>query len=68
MREKPMSLPELAAVTGFPYRQIRMWVGREYDPLPSVPVGRSMRTRMVYLSDFDKWILREKARARRAVR
>ena len=68
VREKPLTLPEVAEATGYPYRQIRMWVNRGFDPLPSVPVGRSLKQRRVYMSDFEKWELREKARARRAVR
>ena len=68
MREKPMTLPELARETGFSYRQIRAWASRPYDPLPSVLVGASQRHRRVFASDFDKWLLRETARARRAVR
>lgn len=68
MREKPITLPELAEATGYPYRQIRIWAKRSYDPLPSIPVGKSEKQRRVYMSDFDKWMLRERARARRAVR
>ena len=66
-REKPMSLPDLAGATGYSYRQIREWTHRAYDPLPSVPVG-THRQRRVYMSDFETWVLREKARLRRAVR
>ena len=68
MREKPLTLPEVAEATGFPYWQIRIWVNRGFDPLPSMLVGLTHRQRRVYMSDFEKWILRERARARRAAR
>jgi hypothetical protein len=57
-----LSPPEAARVMGVSTHQIKEWMRRADDPLPSVPVGKSGKFRKVLRDQVTAWLEREASR------
>ena len=58
-----LSPPEAARLIGTNVAQVKEWMRRADDPLPSVPVGKSGKFRKVLRDQIPAWLAREAARA-----
>ena len=61
-----LSAPEVARLIGVSIHQVKAWMRRADDPLPSVAVGTSGRVRKVLAEQVTPWQGREAARGRPA--
>ena len=61
---KLVSPPEAARLIGVHPEQVREWMRREDDPLPSVPVGSTSKHRRVIADTIPDWLAREADRDR----
>lgn len=59
---KLVSPPEAARILGVHPEQVREWMRRADDPLPSVPVGSTGKHRRVVADSIPDWLARESAR------
>ena len=59
-----LSAPEAARLIGVSIHQVKAWMRRADDPLPSVLVGASGRVRKVLAGQVAPWLGREAARGR----
>ena len=57
-----LSAPEAARLIGVSIHQVKAWMRRADDPLPSVLVGTSGRVRKVLAEQIVPWLGREAAR------
>jgi transposase len=57
-----LSAPEAARLIGVSVQQVKAWMRRADDPLPSVAVGTSGRVRKVLAEQIAPWLGREAAR------
>jgi transposase len=57
-----LSAPEAARLIGVSIHQVKAWMRRAEDPLPSVAVGTSGRVRKVIAEQIAPWLGREAAR------
>lgn len=53
---------EAAKRIGVSIHMVKVWIWREADPLPSVPVGKSGMHRRVVADQIDEWLAAESAR------
>jgi transposase len=58
-----LSAPQAARLIGVSVSQVKAWMRRADDPLPSVSVGTSGRVRKVIAEQIAPWLGREAARA-----
>jgi transposase len=63
-----LSAPEAARLIGVSIHQVKAWMRRADDPLPSVAVGTSGRVRKVVAEQIAPWLEREAARDGRGSR
>ncbi len=57
-----MSPPEAARLIGTNVAQVKEWMRRAEDPLPSIPVGKSGKFRKVLRDQIQGWLAREAGR------
>lgn len=57
-----LSPPEAARLIGTNVAQVKEWMRRRDDPLPSVPVGKSGKFRKVLRDQIPAWLAREAER------
>ena len=57
-----LSAPEVARRIGVSIHQVKAWMRRADDPLPSVPVGKSGKFRKVLREQVASWLEREASR------
>lgn len=57
-----LSPPEAARLIGTNVAQVKEWMRRVDDPLPSVPVGKSGKFRKVLRDQVTTWLEREASR------
>lgn len=58
-----LSPPQAARLIGVSVHQVKEWMRRGDDPLPSVPVGKSGTFRKVLREQLTSWLEREAERA-----
>jgi hypothetical protein len=56
------SPPDAARLIGTNVAQVKEWIRRADDPLPSVPVGKSGKFRKVLRDQIPAWLAREAER------
>lgn len=61
-----LSAPEVARHVGVSIHQVKAWMRRADDPLPSVAVGTSGRVRKILREQIAPWLECEAARGRPA--
>ncbi len=57
-----LSPPEAARLIGTNIAQVKEWMRRADDPLPSIPVGKSGKFRKVLREQIPAWLAREAGR------
>lgn len=57
-----LSPPEAARLIGTTVAQVKEWMRRGDDPLPSIPVGKSGKFRKVLREQIPTWLEREAGR------
>ena len=57
-----LSPPEAARLIGTTIAQVKEWMRRADDPLPSIPVGKSGKFRKVLREQIPEWLAREAGR------
>jgi transposase len=58
-----LSPPQAARLIGVNVHQVKEWMRRGDDPLPSVPVGSSGKFRKVLREQIAEWLEREAGRS-----
>lgn len=57
-----LSPPEAARLIGTNVAQVKEWIRRADDPLPSISVGKSGKFRKVLREQIPAWLAREAGR------